>query len=514
MDVMQLTAWTFLARGRPQRGSYGPVPSPSDLAPARKSAKRAKLRYRRLPLLPILLLLLMSAAKAATRPRYGGTLRVEMLAAIRSLDPAEWPVTAVERAAKIRLASLILENLARLDESGAAKPWLAASWDHDLDFKNWSFRLQPGVKLHDGSPLTPSAAANAINATLSGMHAKASGELIWIQSEHSVPELPRQLARSKHSIFLRTADGRLLGTGPFRVAEWQPGRLARLTAHEEHRTGRPFLDAVEIEMGRPLRDQLVDLELGRADVIEVAPNQVRSLGQRDFPIWYSVAVELWALVFRRDSPGVQDARLREAMLLSIDRASAHAVLLHKQGEPSGGLLPQWLSGYAFLFPTVHNLARARSLLAGLAGRSLILSYNSGDTLERSIAERVAVNAREAGLLIKPIVEGQALGVADLRLLRVPIASVRGSDALAELANDLGLLPIGSVADSAESLFGAEQDLLKGSWVIPLFHLPVTFGLAQHVRRISAQPARTGDRTLSGWPLYEFWIRPNVPRGKP
>jgi len=506
--------WTYLVRGRPQPGSHVPVSSPGDLATAWELTRPATLRSHCLSLLPILLLLLISAVNAATRPRYGGTLRVEMSAAIRSLDPLEWPATALERAAKTRLASLILENLARLDESGVAKPWLSASWDHDSDFKNWSFRLQPGVKLHDGSPLTSSAAANAINATLSGMHAKASGDVVWIQSEDPVPELPRQLARSKHSILLRTADGRLLGTGPFRIAEWQPGRLARLTAHDEYRTGRPFLDVVEIEMGRPLRDQLVDLELGKADVIEVAPNQVRNLGQRDFPIWSSAAVELWALVFRRDSPGVKDARLREALMLSIDRASAHAVLLHKQGEASGGLLPQWLSGYAFLFPAVHNLARARSMLAGLTGRSLILSYNSVDTLERSIAERVAVNAREAGLLIKPVVEGQASGVADLRLLRVPIASVRGSDALAELANDLGLLPIGSVADSAESLFSAEQDLLEGSWVIPLFHLPVTFGLAQHVRGVSWQPAETRDRTLGRWPLHEFWIRSNVPRGKP
>ena len=40
------------------------------------------------------------------------------------------------------------------------------------------------------------------------------------------------------------------------------------------------------------------------------------------------------------------------------------MLLQRQGEVSGALLPQWLSGYAFLFPTATDLARARALLAG------------------------------------------------------------------------------------------------------------------------------------------------------
>ena len=93
--------------------------------------------------------LLALRADAVERPRYGGTLRVEMQAAVRRLDPAEAPE---------RLAGLVFERLVRLDERGRPQPALALSWQSSPGGRRWQFRLRPGVKFHDGSPLTPAAA--------------------------------------------------------------------------------------------------------------------------------------------------------------------------------------------------------------------------------------------------------------------------------------------------------------------------------------------------------------------
>ena len=41
-----------------------------------------------------------------------------------------------------------------------------------------------------------------------------------------------------------------------------------LAARDDGWQPRPFLDSIEIQFGRSLRDQAVDLELGRADVVE------------------------------------------------------------------------------------------------------------------------------------------------------------------------------------------------------------------------------------------------------
>ena len=77
----------------------------------------------------------------------------------------------------------------------------------------------------------------------------------------------------------------------------------------------------------------------------------------------AIQCELFALVFDASRPAVQDARLRQAISLAIDRASIADVILQRQGVPAGGLLPNWISGYAHLFPAASDLPRAKDLLA-------------------------------------------------------------------------------------------------------------------------------------------------------
>src|ERR1035438_7669509 len=182
----------------------------------------------------------------------------------------------------------------------------------------------------------------------------------------------------------------LLGGG-FSIARWEAGRLAVYEGDENASGGRPFLERVEILLGRALRDQAGDLDLGKADVVELGPNELRRLpaGRR---VWSSSPVRVLALVF---APRFEDARLREALALAVDRSAIHTVLLQRQGDISGALLPQWLSGYAFLFPAAADLGRARQLASG--ARPITLGVS--DAAARPIAERIVLNARDAGLAV-------------------------------------------------------------------------------------------------------------------
>jgi ABC-type transport system substrate-binding protein len=51
----------------------------------------------------------------------------------------------------------------------------------------------------------------------------------------------------------------VVGSGPFQIAEWEPGKHATLTANENALNGRPFVDSIQIQMGRAARDMLLDL---------------------------------------------------------------------------------------------------------------------------------------------------------------------------------------------------------------------------------------------------------------
>jgi len=433
----------------------------------------------------------------ATRPRYGGALRIQLRSAPRSLDPAE-------RQAELRLAALVFEPLARIDENGRPQPALAASWDPDRDRKRWRFRLRSGVKFHDGTPLTAAAvAAEAARAGPSSWRMTASGDTLVVESDSPAPELPLELARPRHWIIRRSEDGRLVGTGPFRAEKWEPGVRAVLAAYDDHWGGRPFLDALEVTFGRAGREQLVDLELGKADLVEVSVEEARRAAQRGIRTWSSAPVELLALVFERGRPAVEDSRVREAIALSIDRAAIHNVLLQKQGEVTGALLPQWLSGYVFLFPAAADLERSRALAAQLRGiPPLSIGFDAADPLARAVAERIAVNAREAGITLRTTGLPGA-EKAEARLARVAMAAADAAGALAELAAGLGLQEPSPPAWTPEESYAAERALVDGFRIVPLIHLPQIYGLSPRVKNWA--PSRLG-----AWRLDNVWLQMGTP----
>jgi MarR-like DNA-binding transcriptional regulator SgrR of sgrS sRNA len=278
--------------------------------------------------------------------------------------------------------------------------------------------------------------------------------------------------------------------GAFSITRWEGGHLAVYTANDDAPGGRPYLDQVEIEMARPYREQAVDLELGRADLVELGINEARrsAAGRR---IWSSEPVRLLALSF---GARISDTRVREALALAIDRAAIHNVLLQRQGEIAGSLLPQWISGYAFLFPTVPDSARARALTGSLPLEARTLSLRV-DPEWRTMADRIALNARDAGLVVSPAL---ANANADLRLIEVRITSSDPAEALASLAAALGL-PEPPRGASAEGLLAAERSYLADFKVIPLFHLPYAYGVGPRVR------GGPGITPLGEWRFENLWL---------
>src|ERR1035438_8474944 len=216
---------------------------------------------------PLLALIsLACAAPAATRPHYGGTLRVAMQSTPMTLAvPAS--ATPTDYWDMARVLSLVGDGLVRIDAEGRPQAALALAWQSDSTVHHWQFTLHHGVKFHDGPPASAAAIAQTLGVLHPDWNVRAgspTADSLTIDTETSTPSLLAELALPRNLILARNAAGLPVGTGPFRIAEFQPGKLLKLAASEECWAGRPFLDAIEIEFGKSLRDQAVALELGRA----------------------------------------------------------------------------------------------------------------------------------------------------------------------------------------------------------------------------------------------------------
>jgi ABC-type transport system substrate-binding protein len=277
----------------------------------------------------------------------------------------------------------------------------------------------------------------------------------------------------------------------FVLTTWEAGRRAVFAADENAPGGRPFLDTVEIQMGRSLRDQSVDLELRKADIVELSPTELRRqvAGRRP---WSSSPVRLMALVF---GPRIADARAREALALAVDRTAIHSVLLQGQGEISGALLPQWITGYAFVFGAAADVAKAQALVASLALSDRTFSLATDDPANRGIADRIQLNARDAHLTVSVV---PATANADVRLVETRIAFADAPHALASVAAAFGLNEPPN-ARNPEEQYAAERALLEGFRVIPLFHLPDVYGAGP---RVQGGPVIT---PLGEWRFDSLWV---------
>jgi ABC-type transport system substrate-binding protein len=503
---------TFSRSGRcphlPSRGKLGSHLRPCQLSVCYSLLKVAVIAWT---------IAFATPSPAATRPHYGGTLRVMQQWAPHTL---ELPLDAANASSAdywdaARTLSLIGDTLVKLDALDRPQPALALAWQSDSSTRHWQFTLRRGVKFHDGSAATPAAIAQILGVLHSNWTLRSSADSLTIDSESAMPALLAELALPRNLLLKRNTDGVPIGSGAFLVAEWQPGKLLKLAANEESWAGRPFVNAVEIEFGKSLRDQAIALELDKTDVIEVAPQAATGPQQHGTLSTSSLSlpVELLALVFPANSKA-QDPRLREALALAIDRKPIQSVLLKGAGDPAASILPNWMTGYSAVFSVPANPQRARSLLADVRpparNTSYGLTYDPRDPQAQLIAERIALNAREVGITLQVTLAG----AEDIRLIRVVLQSPDPATSLTEAARQLGLpqsafsTPRGKPFDvdpnlNLEDLYRAERELLEGYGVIPLFHLPIASAVSARVH--GWQPDHLGEWDGTGATLADVWL---------
>jgi ABC-type transport system substrate-binding protein len=435
-------------------------------------------------------LILSASAYPATRPNYGGVLRIAISAPLNALDPAD--ASNISGGSGIwHVAPLLFDTLTVLDNRGELQPSLALTWNSDSGSQQWKFQLRPGVKFSDGTAVTGDQVATSLREANPQWNISATEDSVIITSNAAVPQLPMELALPRNSIVHRE-NGKLVGTGPFTIAQWDTGKMLTLNSREDYWAGRAFVDSIDISIGRTVRDQAISLELGRVDVIETS---TEATGHTAGATATSSPDELLALVFSRDARSLEEANLRQALGLAIDRNLLNNVVLQSAGAPAGGLLPNWMSGYAFLFPTALDLERARQERAeNKQNTSWKLSYSLNSPVARVVAERIALNAQDAGFDIQTVTSGPS----DLKLVRVRLASRDARVALSQLAAALQLPTPSFHGGPAEDLYAAEKTLLESRRVIPLLHLRTTVELGHNVRGWN-------EGQDGSWDLPDVWL---------
>lgn len=280
----------------------------------------------------------------------------------------------------------VFEGLVRFDRDHKLVPAVAESWESVND-TTWRFRIRKGIRFSDGTPVTAADAAASL---------LAPGRLGWANRE-DVSGIESAVAVSPDVLEVRTrgrGPGLLyhlpwgfilpervlsrtpvpaVGTGPYVVESWKPGREIRFRRNPAyHGPPAPF-DTLRLAVVPDARRRLEMLRRGEADLVDEVPLDEITALEADpaFRVHSGPSGRVIFLAYRMSEPPFSDARVREAVDLAIDREELIRRALGGRALPASQVVSPAVPGYDPTIPLPRpDRERARRLL-GEAG------YGSG-----------------------------------------------------------------------------------------------------------------------------------------
>ncbi len=278
---------------------------------------------------------------ASGQPKSGGTLTFGMKEDVTSLDPLK----AIQYG-DIRLNILVAQQLVAPDRSGKFQGVLAVKWDVSPDGKTWTFHLRQGVKFHNGQELKADDVKWIFDRILdekAGAAMRSTYANIGLKTEVVDPYTVKFTINSGMGPFLSylallnrsaiihrdsyNADGsvsKIIGTGPFMMAESQPGTSYTLKKVPDYwKKGQPYLDQVVLKVITDPSARLNAIRTGDVDMTEELPiSEVKKLLDKQDPnfttnVYYINSGERLVLNNTRPPFNNKDARL--AVEYALDR---------------------------------------------------------------------------------------------------------------------------------------------------------------------------------------------------
>ena len=349
------------------------------------------MRFPRLALAAAALLLSTTALSAQT-------LTVGVRGGPESLDPHFSALGPHAEAAKH-----IYDTLVWSDENIQIKPGLAESWK-PIGETSWEFKLRKGVKFHDGSEFTAEDVKFSVERIpivtgpttmliyvkrVKSMEIKDPHTIIF-HTDGPAATLPYDFVRLFIVSHKAAKDARneqfnsgaaAIGTGPFKFVSWQPKADLVLERNDGYWRGPAHWQRVVRKEITNDAARLAALKAGQVDVVNYVPATDYQSLQRDRALKTfkgdSVYVFNMTPDMRDKSPRIwdadgkpleknpmQDARVREALDLAIDRKTMVDVVLEGLAKPAKQLMPDSFFGSSAKIPEQKfDPERAKKLLA-------------------------------------------------------------------------------------------------------------------------------------------------------
>src|SRR2546422_103547 len=330
-----------------------------------------------------------SGACGGGAARRGRTVVFASGAELQSMNP----LVTIHPLAKQVQRYVLLTTLARYDTALVPRPYLARTWVWSPDLQALRFRLQSGVRWHDGTPTTARDVVWTLNAArdpatgyprlndLAGVSWVTDPDDSTVVVRFAAPQrgfpdvlpapaiLPSRLLDPVPASRLREAawNDHPVGNGPFRFVSHEPRRRWVFAADSTFPAalgGPPRLERFVVVVVDEPSTKLAALTSGEVDFAGIQPAHAAlvrrdaRLAVLDYPLIFP-----YGIVLNLRRPPFDERRVRLALALALDRAEIVAGDLYGLGGVAGGPVPPRVPGYTplrALPPSPHSARRVLS----------------------------------------------------------------------------------------------------------------------------------------------------------
>jgi len=361
------------------------------------------------------------APAAALAQKQGGTLKIYHRDNLPSASiHEEATISTVMPFMGIFNNLVLYDQHKKLNTPDTIVPDLAESWAWDNTRTRLTFKLRQGVKWHDGKPFT----AKDVQCTWNRLIGKDKDEFrknpraIWwhnvkevaVNGDHEATFVLNRPQPSFLSLFatgyspvypchvttqaMRTNP---IGTGPFKFVEFKRGESVKFVRNPDYwKKGRPYVDAIEWKVIESLSTRVLAFVAGEFDMTwvgDVSIPLLKDVNAQAPKAVCEVSPEYVSgnLIINPKAAPFNNAQVRKAMALAIDRKAFVDILFQGKADISGVMLPapegQWgmppevmrtVPGYGG--DVTKNRAEARKIMEGLG-------YSASNPLKLKISTR-------------------------------------------------------------------------------------------------------------------------------
>ncbi len=374
-----------------------------------------------------------AAASSSGAAVKGGSLKLAMQAPAGQVNPL-----TVSDAGGLCLLAQTGEFLAFDNNLALAlQPMLATSWTPSKNGSVWTFKLRPGVKFHNGSPLTaddvvytmqaladPKNASNALSTFTSVLTpegvVKVDDTTVAFHLEAPNGNFPYLVSSDNYNAIIvpKGTDfakwqQTFIGTGPFKLSSFSQNVSASFVANPDYWGGPPKLASTSFQFYTSQQPQILALEGGQVDVIVqfVVQGAQSLLNSSSYNIIKLKSANHRELSMRNDMAPFNDARVRQAIALCLNRPGMVQALLDGYGEVGNDnpFAPKFPSTDTSVPQRTQDIPKAKQLLAAAGHPNGFQTTLTTEQFEEipALAQVIAEAATKIGVDIKLKVESQS-----------------------------------------------------------------------------------------------------------